>query len=125
MEHARRIGGENENMVIVFFPEGTRSRDGAMLPFKKGAFVLALQLGIPIIPVAVIGGRQVMGKGSLKIRSGRMKVIVGEPIPVEGLEFDARDGLVVQARAAVAALRGGEGPTEAPDPRARSAREAG
>ena len=114
MEHARKISGENQNMLIVFFPEGTRSPDGAMLPFKKGAFVLALQLGVPIIPGAVIGGRQIMGTESWRIRRGRMRVVVGEPIPVEGLAFDDRNGLIQGARAAIAEMRGGEGPTEAP-----------
>ena len=114
LERAREISGEHSSMLIVFFPEGTRSVTGAMLPFKKGAFVTALQLGVPVIPVAVIGGRQIMPKHSWKIRPGRMRVVVGEPIAVAGLAFDARDGLVERARTAVAALRGGEGPTETP-----------
>lgn len=114
MEHARRIGGGSDDILIVFFPEGTRSGTGALLPFKKGAFVLALQLGAPIIPVAVIGGRQVMAKGSFRIRSGKMRVVVGEPIPVASIKFEERDALVERTRAAVAELRGGEGPTEAP-----------
>ena len=114
MERARQISGESAKTLIVFFPEGTRSPTGALQRFKKGAFVLALQLGVPVIPVAVIGGRQVMAKHSWKIRAGTIRVVVGEPIPVEGMTFDARDELVERAWAAVAALRGGEGPTEAP-----------
>ena len=121
MEHARQIGGENQNMLIVFFPEGTRSPDGALLPFKKGAFVLALQLGVPIIPVAVIGGRQIMAKQSLRIRSGTMRVVVGEPISVAGMAFDDRNALVDRTRTAIAAMRGGEGPTEAPTEAPRGA----
>ena len=78
--------------------------------------MLALQLGAPIIPVAVIGGRQVMAKGSFRIRSGKMRVVVGEPIPVQPMSFEDRDALVARTRAAVAELRGGEGPTEAPRP---------
>jgi enolase len=72
----------------VFFPEGTRTETGALLPFKKGAFVLALQLSVPVIPVAVIGGRQIMPKHSFRIRRGRMRVVIGEPIPVEGMSFE-------------------------------------
>ena len=114
MERAREISGENADTLIVFFPEGTRSPTGALQRFKKGAFVLALQLGVPVIPVAVIGGRQIMAKNRMRIRSGRMRVVVGEPIPVAGMTFDARDQLVERTRAEIAALRGGEGPTGAP-----------
>tara|TARA_B100001123_G_scaffold23731_2_gene25804 strand:+ start:364 stop:1149 length:786 start_codon:yes stop_codon:yes gene_type:complete len=115
MDRARQISGENADTLIVFFPEGTRSPTGALQRFKKGAFVLALQLGAPVIPVAVIGGRQIMAKNRMRIRSGRIKVVVGEPIAVAGMTFDDRHVLVEGARAAIAALRGGEGPTDPPD----------
>jgi 1-acyl-sn-glycerol-3-phosphate acyltransferase len=114
IEHARSLSGDRSSMLIVFFPEGTRSETGALLPFKKGAFVLALQLGVPVVPVAVIGGRQVMPKHSLKIHPGRMLVRVGEPIPVSGLEFGDRVALLERSRQAIAALRGGEGPADVP-----------
>jgi len=115
MDRARQISGENADTLIVFFPEGTRSPTGALQRFKKGAFVLALQLGAPVIPVAVIGGRQIMAKNRMRIRSGRIKVVVGEPIAVAGMTFDDRHVLVEGARAAIAVLRGGEGPTDPPD----------
>jgi len=114
MGRAREISGDNSDTLIVFFPEGTRSPTGALQRFKKGAFVLALQLGVPVIPVAVIGGRQIMAKNRMRIRSGKMRVVVGEPIPVAGMTFDARDQLVERTRAEIAVLRGGEGPTDAP-----------
>lgn len=114
MGRAREISGDNSDTLIVFFPEGTRSPTGALQRFKKGAFVLALQLGVPVIPVAVIGGRQIMAKNKMRIRSGKMRVVVGEPIPVAGMTFDARDQLVERTRAEIAVLRGGEGPTDAP-----------
>ena len=114
IERGRSLSGDQSSMLIVFFPEGTRSETGAMLPFKKGAFVLALQLGVPVIPVAVIGGRQVMAKHSFKIHPGKMLVRVGEPIPVSDLAFEDRDVLLDRSRAAIVALRGGEGPTDAP-----------
>jgi 1-acyl-sn-glycerol-3-phosphate acyltransferase len=114
LERARRLSGENAEIVIVFFPEGTRTETGAMLPFKKGAFVLALQLGVPIIPVAVIGGRQILPKHSFRVRRGTMRVVVGEPIAVEGMTFEDRDDLLDRSRQAIADMRGGEGPTTAP-----------
>ena len=122
LERARELGGAGgagAGMLMVVFPEGSRSPDGAMLPFKKGAFVLALQLGAQVIPVAVIGGRQVMRKHSWRIRSGPMRVVVGEPIPVAGLSHGDRNELTRRSRAAIATLRGGEGPTEAPGARGR------
>lgn len=114
IERARSLSGDGEGILIVFFPEGTRSTNGVLLPFKKGAFVLALQLGVPVIPVALIGGRQVMPKHSWKIRPGKMRVRVGEPIPASDLSFEDRDALLERTRAAIVALRGGEGPTAAP-----------
>ena len=100
-----------DDILLVVFPEGTRSADGNMLSFKKGAFVLAIQLDAPVIPVAVIGGRRVMAKGDWRIRSGRMRVSIGEPIPVVGLDQSDREDLARRSRDAVVALRGGEGPT--------------
>jgi 1-acyl-sn-glycerol-3-phosphate acyltransferase len=115
IERANRMSGDQKSMVIVFFAEGTRSATGALLPFKKGAFVLALQLGVPVIPVAVIGGRQVMPKHGFKIRPGTMRLVVGEPIPVDDLSFEDRDVLLDRSRDAIVEMRGGEGPTAAPE----------
>lgn len=105
-----RLAGEKirrENAVVVMFPEGTRSADGEMLPFKKGAFVLALDLGVPVIPVGVSGSRELMPKGSFLVRPGRMRVRIGPPIEVEGMTVDDRDALLERARAEVERLRSG------------------
>jgi 1-acyl-sn-glycerol-3-phosphate acyltransferase len=93
-----------ERLNVIVFPEGTRSPDGALLPFKKGAFVLALQTGVPILPVGISGSRDVMAKGSFRIRPGEIVVRVGEPIPVDGLTVADRDALMARARADVQAL---------------------
>jgi 1-acyl-sn-glycerol-3-phosphate acyltransferase len=101
-ETLREHGG-----VVVMFPEGTRSADGGLRPFKKGAFMLALQLGVPVIPAAVSGSREIMRKGSMLVHPGTMKIRIGAPIPVEGLTVDDRDVLVERAHGAVRALAGG------------------
>ena len=65
---------------VVIFPEGTRSPTGQMLPFKKGGFALALDAGVPIIPMATVGGFQVLPSGRLRFRPGRYTLVVGDPV---------------------------------------------
>lgn len=65
---------------LVIFPEGTRSPDGHVLPFKPGALKLAMKSGAPIIPVTLVNTRTVMVKNSLKIRRADIRVIIGDPI---------------------------------------------
>lgn len=105
-----RLAGEKirrENAVVVMFPEGTRSADGVLLPFKKGAFVLALELGVPVIPVGVSGGRDRMPKGAFLVKPGRMTVRIGPPIEVEGWTVADRDRLVEVAHREVQRLKSG------------------
>jgi 1-acyl-sn-glycerol-3-phosphate acyltransferase len=99
---------KKENLTIALFPEGTRSEDGRLKPFKKGAFVLAIQSGVPVVPVAVLGSYEVMPKGRWRIRPGRIELRVGEPIPVEGLDLADRDALLQSAWSAVRRLKGEE-----------------
>lgn len=65
---------------VVIFPEGTRSRTGQMLPFKKGGFALALDAGVPIVPMASVGGFQTLPPDGLKFKPGRYLLRVGEPV---------------------------------------------
>jgi len=95
-----------EKLAMILFPEGTRSPDGRLLPFKKGAFVLAIETGVPIVPVGISGTRDVMAKGSFRIRSADITIRVGEPILVEGLGHEKRDVLLRRSRDSVAALIG-------------------
>jgi 1-acyl-sn-glycerol-3-phosphate acyltransferase len=65
---------------VHIFPEGTRSFDGKMLPFKRGAFLVAQKGGAPVLPVTIIGSHLVTPKKSLKINKGKIKIIIGKPI---------------------------------------------
>lgn len=68
---------------LVIFPEGTRSPDGRVLPFKPGALKLAQKSGAPIVPVTLVNTRSVMVKGSLRIRSAEIRVIIGDVIEAD------------------------------------------
>ena len=102
---AEAIPAVRERMDICFFPEGTRSEDGVLRPFKKGATVLALNAGVPIVPLALAGTRHILPKKSLRVHAGRRAaLVVGEPIRVEGRSLADRDELTEVSRRAVAAL---------------------
>lgn len=88
---------------IVIFPEGTRSPDGALLPFKKGGFALALKAGVPVVPVSIRGGREILPKKSLRIRPGRMEAIFGAPVSTTGYSLETKDQLLDRVREAIAA----------------------
>jgi 1-acyl-sn-glycerol-3-phosphate acyltransferase len=91
---------------VVIFAEGTRSPDGTLLPFKRGGFVLAIQAGVPVVPVTVQGGREVLPKGSLRIRPGTIDLHFGAPIDAGRYTYETRDALIGEARAAIAARLG-------------------
>lgn len=71
---------------IVVYPEGTRSPDGEVKEFGKGAFRLAFDSKLPILPVSIKGSRMILPKGSLKINKGEIKIIIGKPIITENIE---------------------------------------
>ncbi len=76
----RMAGG----VSIVIFPEGTRSSDGSLLPFKRGGFLLAVKTQKPIVPVTIVGSGKLLAKGDWRLRAGEIRVTVGTPISVEG-----------------------------------------
>ena len=75
---ARKI---KNGVSVVIFPEGTRSRDGKVRAFKKGGFVMALDAGVPIVPIVITGTSSIMTKGHLRINPGKVNMIIHPPIP--------------------------------------------
>jgi 1-acyl-sn-glycerol-3-phosphate acyltransferase len=84
---------------VSTFPEGTRSRTGRLLPFKKGAFYLAMESGAPVIPVSIWGSEQMMTKGSLRIKPGTAHLTFHSPIYPE--QFASREQLTTAVRSAI------------------------
>lgn len=92
-----------QNGICAFvFPEGTRSRDGLLHPFKKGGFKLALQAQVPIIPITIIGTRAILPPDSIIFRPGPIEMYVDEPIPTAGLTDDDIELLMRKVRKAMA-----------------------
>jgi 1-acyl-sn-glycerol-3-phosphate acyltransferase len=89
---------------FLIFPEGTRSRTGELLPFKKGGFIMALQANVPVVPVAIQGGRAAMRKGSPFVRPVSVSVRIGAPISTEGMTVADRDRLISMVRDEIAHL---------------------
>jgi 1-acyl-sn-glycerol-3-phosphate acyltransferase len=81
------------SMKIVMFPEGTRNRRPGMLPFRKGAFVLAIDLGVPVVPMVISGARRVQSRHGFTVRPGQMSITFLEPIPTKGMTYADRDTL--------------------------------
>ena len=89
---------------FLIFPEGTRSRTQALLPFKKGGFIMALQAQVPIVPVAITGGRAAMRKGSRIIRPVTVSIRIGRPVETAGLGVGDRDRVIREVRAEIERL---------------------
>lgn len=83
---------------VVTFPEGTRSRDGKIKEFKQGMFYLAIQSGVPIVPVSIIGAHEIMSKRSLSIKPGRVKMIIGRPVDASSYTIETRGELIKRIR---------------------------
>jgi 1-acyl-sn-glycerol-3-phosphate acyltransferase len=83
-----------ERLSVIIFPEGTRSRDGRLLPFKKGAFATAIGMRVPVVPVVCKGTAPIMPKGHpFIVNPGAVEIVVLPPIPTAGLAYADRDRL--------------------------------
>jgi len=94
-----------KNVSVMIFPEGTRSPTNELLPFKDGAFRLAIEAGVPILPIAVAGTRHCMAKHSFRFRRARAKARVLEPIPTSGMTIDDVSALRDRAQATIEVAR--------------------
>jgi 1-acyl-sn-glycerol-3-phosphate acyltransferase len=103
LDRAARLA-HGDNSAVIIFPEGTRSADGSLQPFKKGAFMLALHSGIEIVPVVVLGSRDILPKGSWRVRAGRIIVRFGRPIDTACYSSLNRDQLMARVRSEMEAL---------------------
>lgn len=86
---------------VIIFPEGTRSETGELQDFKSGGFHLALEAGVPILPVTVSGSRRITPKGTLNVQSGVVKTQFGVPIPTKNMTLAERDQLKMRVREAI------------------------
>ena len=97
LSNASRLAADGASFLIA--PEGTRSRSGRLLRFKKGGFHMAIDSQVPILPITVIGAFELMPPGSLAIRSGTIEIFLHEPIETSGLGRKDRQDLMARVRA--------------------------
>lgn len=101
IQSIRRAGEVMQHHInLTLFPEGTRSRDGRLLPFKKGPFHLAQDTGFPIVPITILGTYEMMPKGNMIVRSGTATLVFHPP--VDPKNFSSREALMEAVRAAIA-----------------------
>lgn len=105
MTGAGRIMRERRVSLLIF-PEGGRSRDGVLQPFKEGAAYIAIKAQAPLVPVALVGTRKILPFGSAVFHAGRVRLRVGDPIPTEGLTLRDRGALSEAAHQQIASMLG-------------------
>lgn len=106
----RAVETLKSGVSLMVFPEGTRSKDGKLLPFRPGPFTMAIESGAAVVPVSVHGTRELMPKGTLAIRPGEIALAFHEPIPTAGLTAADRTALMEQTRRVISEA------VEGPDP---------
>jgi 1-acyl-sn-glycerol-3-phosphate acyltransferase len=106
-EAAKRIA---DGTSVIIFPEGTRSRDGKLQPFKAGGMVLAIKAGVDLVPVAISGTHEVLAKGRLMLQSGNVLIRIGKPVPTADYRTNQKHELARRLQQDVAGLLGRSGP---------------
>lgn len=102
IDHAASL--VRNGVSIAVFPEGTRSADGKLLPFKRGGFMLAARAGVPIVPFTITGSREVNPPGGLlRLRPGVIRISFSQPVPVNGRSAADQSLLMENVRRAIAA----------------------
>jgi len=104
LEKAKLSMAKNPRSVIIY-PEGTRSLDGKVKPFKKGGLVMAMQMGIPVVPIALCGTGNVLKKKGFTLNRQAIELRIGNPIETQNLDTDNRNQFVEDVRQEVIALK--------------------
>jgi 1-acyl-sn-glycerol-3-phosphate acyltransferase len=92
-----------EGLSFAVYPEGTRSRDGRMLPFKKGTFVMAVRAKVPVVPVSIVGAQNLMRPGEWAVRPGEVTIRFGPPVDASTYTLEQRADLLARVEELVAA----------------------
>ncbi|MGD0402270.1 MAG: lysophospholipid acyltransferase family protein [Candidatus Acidiferrales bacterium] len=90
-------------LSFAVYPEGTRSQDGRLLPFKKGAFLIAIRAGVPVVPVSIVGAQDLLRKGEWAVRPGEVIVRFGQAVDVSAYNVEQRADLMTRVEELVAA----------------------
>jgi 1-acyl-sn-glycerol-3-phosphate acyltransferase len=91
-----------EGLSFAVYPEGTRSYDGRLLPFKKGTFLIAIRAGVPVVPVSIVGAQDLLRKGEWSVRPGEVSVRFGPAVDVSPYSEDQRADLLARVEELVA-----------------------
>ena len=94
----------NRGISMLVFPEGGRSHDGVLRPFKEGAAYIGIKAGVPIVPIALVGTRAVLPFGSGHIRPGKVTLRIGDPIETAGLSLRDRGAVIERIREQISAM---------------------
>jgi 1-acyl-sn-glycerol-3-phosphate acyltransferase len=103
----RQVNEQSQQLIakgrsLIIYPEGTRPRDGALYPFKKGAFTMAIASQLPVLPVSIHGTYEAWEPGTLWVRGGQVTVVVDEPIPTTGMTQQDANELTKKAYEVIA-----------------------
>ena len=104
LENAKVSMLKNPRSIIIY-PEGTRSNDGSIKPFKKGGLVLAIDMDLPVVPVALCGTRECLGEKKFRLQKNTIEMRIGRPIETNKLGYEDRNQFVETIRDEVVRLK--------------------